>query len=697
MRCRSAARAGRALVALAVVIMLLAVVAGIAAARTTDYAATIKDGRAAAQALLAQSGAASLSLALVSGERVVWQETFGYADKATSTAPQADTMYGIASVSKMFATVAAMKLVDQGKLELDAPLIRFLPSFTMLSPAYQQITVHMLLNHSSGFPGSTYGGCSTAEYDPTYLPRVLNTLASSYLKATPGFMNVYTNDGFTVIESLVAAVSGKPYAQFVKDEVFTPLGMEHSAYPLQPFAAGSYAKSYVGDDARPQRVQNSLGSAGAYSTPTDLDKLGTMLMNGGVYGGTRILSAAAVAEMGTNQTLRSFNPKPDGALAFGLGWDSVTDPALHAAGALGWCKNGESYLYCASFIVAPRAKLAITVLAVAPFGTANCDDLARRVLLHALRDQGSIRRLPRPVPATAPPVKRATEEQLAAMTGIWANDNQVARLAPSAADPQALVFSKLAGGEWQDTGLFRLCTDDRFHPEGSAAGFAPLRAGGRQYLMMTSPGSFLYYESTLPFAQKLAAGDALRAAWQRRTGHAWLAANLPPLSNTYDLSGGPYLGIDAIPGLPGYVAVTTCEYGVQAVDVSGSDTLGAMAVAIPVFFSHELEDAVVVQHGSEEWIRWGDTLYRPADAVPTLDAGQNTVTFDAEGHTEWRSVAAAATVHIGGGTAWYVYDGDFTVLSSGTSLPADVKTPAGSSLALFGPAGSSITLTAAAN
>jgi len=73
------------------------------------------------------------------------------------------------------------------------------------------------------------------------------------------------------------------------------------------------------------------------------------------------------------------------------------------------------------------------------------------------------------------------------------------------------------------------------------------------------------------------------------------------------------------------------------------------------------------------------------------------VTFDAEGHTEWRSVAAAATVHIGGGTAWYVYDGDFTVLSSGTSLPADVQAPAGSSLALFGPAGSSITLTAAAN
>ena len=99
MRHHIATRARRALVALALVIVLLAVMAGTAAARATSYKATIKDGRATAQALLEQSGAASLSLALVSGERVVWQETFGYADKATSTAPQADTMYGIASSS----------------------------------------------------------------------------------------------------------------------------------------------------------------------------------------------------------------------------------------------------------------------------------------------------------------------------------------------------------------------------------------------------------------------------------------------------------------------------------------------------------------------------------------------------------------------------------------------------------------------
>jgi len=125
------------LVALALIALVLAMTAGAATAQTTNYAKTIRDGRVAAQALLAQSGAASISLAFVSGDRIVWQEAFGYADKATQTAPSADTMYGIGSVSKMLATVAVMKLADQGAVDLDAPFAQYVPSFTTLSPAWR--------------------------------------------------------------------------------------------------------------------------------------------------------------------------------------------------------------------------------------------------------------------------------------------------------------------------------------------------------------------------------------------------------------------------------------------------------------------------------------------------------------------------------------------------------------------------------
>ena len=249
--------------------LLFALCAGTALARpqaaqaATSYARTIRDGRAAAQALLAQSGAASLSLAFVSGDRVVWQETFGYADTATSTPPAADTMYGIGSVSKMLATVATMQLVDQGKVDLDAPFRRYVPSFTMASPAYRQITVRMLIDHSSGFPGSTYTNWMTGVYYPGYLQQVMDTLAGEQLKTTPGYMSVYCNDGFTMVEALVAAVTGESYAQYVQEHILDPLGMTHSAYPLTTFADGTYARCYAGGKARPFEVVNLLASGGA--------------------------------------------------------------------------------------------------------------------------------------------------------------------------------------------------------------------------------------------------------------------------------------------------------------------------------------------------------------------------------------------------------------------------------------------------
>ena len=139
---------------------------------------------------------------------MIWRQGFGYADRATQAAPAPETMYGIASVSKILATVAAMKFVDNGKVQLDAPVTRYIPSFTMLSPSYQEITVRLLLDHSSGFPGSDYNNDDTTVYFPGYLAQVMATLAESRLKTTPGYMSAYCNDGFALVEALVANVTG---------------------------------------------------------------------------------------------------------------------------------------------------------------------------------------------------------------------------------------------------------------------------------------------------------------------------------------------------------------------------------------------------------------------------------------------------------------------------------------------------------
>ena len=706
MKHRPFARALRALFALALVGALFALSAGIAlagaaaprpAAATTSYKATIKDGRAAAQALLDQSGAASLSLALVSGDRVVWQEAFGYADKATSTPPGPDTMYGIGSVSKMLATVAAMKLVDQGELDLDAPLVNYLPLLAARFPVYGQITLRMLLDHSSGFPGSTYGDAITGAYFPGYLQQVMDALTTERPKTTPGYMSVYCNDGFTLVEALVPLVTGKTFAQYVHEEVLTPLGMDHSAYPLEPFDPDSYAKAYRGDVARPLEILNVLASGGLYSTPTDMSNLATMLMNGGVFNGTRVLSAKAVADMGADQTLLSFNPVPSNAARYGLGWDTVTQPGLRAVKVTGWAKGGDSIDYHAAFIVTPKARLAVTVTGVAPLGSGGLETLGERVLLHALVDQGTLRRLPQPIPAVAPPVKKATDEQLHVMEGVWAMNQAVFRVAASGSDPQALIFSMLSADGWQPAeASLRLRTDGRFHADGSAGSTYTMTAGGRRYLVNRTVGGNGHYLDSMLLAQKLHPLPALSAPWQSRAGHLWLAVNERPDSATYAEDAGPLLMVSDVPGLAGYVTVTTPSYGNQTVDPSTSDTLGSMFLQIPGFGSRDLEDAVIEKHGAEDWIWWGGTLYRPEAAAPTLATGTNTVTFGAEGYAEWRLLPSAASVQIGAGTAWRLYDADMVVLAAGATFPATAVAPTpGCYLLLFDPAGSSATVTVA--
>lgn len=706
------ARAGRALAAVALVALLLAICAGAALAgpqaarETTSYAATISDGRAAAQSLLTQSGASSLSLALVSGDTVVWQQGFGYADKATSTPPGADTMYGIGSVSKMLATVAAMRLVDQGKLELDKPVSTYLPAFKMASPAYRTITVRMLLDHSSGFPGSTYGDAITATYYPGYLKEMMGALAAEQLKDDPGYLSVYCNDGFTLIEALVPAVTGESFPEYVQKEILTPLGMDHTAYPLQPFADGTYAKVYDGDVAEPREVLNVLASGGAYSTPTDMSHLASMFIDGGTYGGTRILSAKAIADMGTNQTLGSFDPVPDAGLNYGLGWDTVTQPGLATVGVTGWVKGGDSIAYHAGFIVAPSAKLAVTVVGVAPLDSGSLETLGERILLHALVDQGTVAALPAPLSTTPPPVKKASKTRLAAMKGYWAYSSGMFMVTSAQGDPQALDVAQLTPAGWSPAkGDFHLRLDGLFHSDSTTSALGTTRAAGRSYLIYDSLGGNGIYRTRSLMAQKVVPQKPLASAWQSRVGQAWLAVNEQPDSSTYTGSAQAVLMVGAVPGLKGYVTVATPAYGTQIVDPAKSDTVGAMFLHIPSMGSRDLEDAVVERHGAEDWVWWGSTLYRPLATLPSVGAGAATVTFGADGYAEWRVLASAGTVKIGGATgtggagtggatSWRLYDPHMTVLGAGTTFPASVTAPhAGCYLLLFGTAGSSTTVT----
>lgn len=166
-----------------------------------SYNETITEGQIAANELIAQKKASMISIALVDANHIIWTETFGVADPTSGQAPTDTTMLGIGSVSKIFATIAVMKLVERGVVDLDTPLVSYLPTFKMASEGYEKITVRMLLNHSAGFPGTDYRNADIRTAVPEYPDQVLQTLSQARLKAPPGYMSVYCNDCFTVIGS----------------------------------------------------------------------------------------------------------------------------------------------------------------------------------------------------------------------------------------------------------------------------------------------------------------------------------------------------------------------------------------------------------------------------------------------------------------------------------------------------------------
>ena len=117
-------------------------------------------------------------------------------------------LYGIGSVSKIYTTVAVMQLAEDGKLSLDAPVTRYLKDFKMADPRYRDITVRMLLNHSSGLMGSTFDSALLFDdSDPSATDQLLERLSTQRLKADPGAYSVYCNDGFTLAEMVVAQLS----------------------------------------------------------------------------------------------------------------------------------------------------------------------------------------------------------------------------------------------------------------------------------------------------------------------------------------------------------------------------------------------------------------------------------------------------------------------------------------------------------
>ena len=304
--------------------------------------------RAKMKAYVDEGTAAGFVTIVVRHGHVASLDAVGYQDRDAKIPMHTDTIFRIASMTKSFTAAGVMILVDEGRLSLLDPVQQFLPEFKgiKVNPcaeaqmsqgcdpvnATRPITVLDLMTHTSGLPAQ---GASSSEPFKSLAERV-SVGAHVLLLAEPGTKWIYSQIGYAALGRLVEVCSGESYEEFLAERLFQPLGMKDTYFFLPPEKQGRLAALYSLDAtgrlvraSRPPEptVKIPAPEGGALTTAGDMARFYQMLMNKGSLNGKRILSAAAVEAMTSNQTgdLKDveFSPGLGMGLSFGVVKDVV--------------------------------------------------------------------------------------------------------------------------------------------------------------------------------------------------------------------------------------------------------------------------------------------------------------------------------------------------------------------------------------
>jgi len=235
-----------------------------------------------------------------------------------------DTIFDVASLTKVVATTPAiMRLVEEGRLQLDAPVGRHVAAFA--TDGREAVTVRHLLTHTSGLPpGIRYDAAAPwSGYDEG-----IARACREPLKSAPGTACVYSDINFILLGEIVRQVSGQWVSDYAREMIFQPLGMTDTGYVPAAATRPRIAPTEHGPDGQPlrgvvhdptcRRMGGRCGHAGLFSTARDLARYCRMMLNGGVLDGRRVLAEATVAEMTRVHTPPALEARR------ALGWDVAT-------------------------------------------------------------------------------------------------------------------------------------------------------------------------------------------------------------------------------------------------------------------------------------------------------------------------------------------------------------------------------------
>ena len=390
------------------------------AAATPNYSSITGKLSQQIQAAVEKAGITGLSVALVDDQNIVWSEGFGYADKENGVNATPDTVYMIASISKIFTASAIMQLADQGKIDIDQPLQTYLHGFSINSrfPDAGPITPRSVMAHHSGLPsdwangmiayGGNLDGLTKSEFH-----NLLPEIGQTYISNPPNTAFSYSNLGYSLLGNTVEQVTGQDFNDYMDEAILQPMGMESSSFAVRSDMLPQLSKEYLNGKEMPTVWSRDIPAATMHTTAKDLSRFMMMVFGNGVVGGQRILRAETVAEMLRPQ---NSNVALDLGARWGLGWWLIS-PGIDYAGKTAWIQGGDG-MWDSLMVTIPDHKLGVVLLSNSAEAGKVDFLIASSILEQALKVKTGIER---PV-AEPPAVISLSEDEQQSYVGLYTTD-----------------------------------------------------------------------------------------------------------------------------------------------------------------------------------------------------------------------------------------------------------------------------------
>lgn len=470
---------------------------------TIDYGPTIQQTTALIQQTMRENQIVGLSIALVDGQNVVWEQGFGYADQTQNKAATASTLYQIGSISKLFTATAVMQLAEQGRIDIDRPLGSYLPGFAIQSrfpdASAATVTPRRIMTHHAGLPNDYVAHLMGFVFRPQVMNEFPDEMRQDWLCFPPDTVGSYSNAGVTLLGLLVEQVAQQDFIAYTDQRLFAPLGMRLSSFAPKPEMEPYLSKGYIEGQEIPTIYVNAAPAGSVYSSVAEMTRFMRAMLAEGRYNGQTLLQPATLRQMWTPQNL---SVPLDLDLRIGLNW-LLSYPALSYAGQVVG-HSGGTVAFRSELTLLPAHQLGVIVLSNSPNDSVGV--IAQEALKSALAAKTGLN--PPPPPASSPPAS-LPPETLARYAGRYAGNDDLFvitvvddHLAAQSSKGLSFILKPLANGGFAIDGLPGY--------NGTEAFFETV--AGRNVVSLSQSGA-----KTLLLMTRIAP-PAPRPAWRARVG-----------------------------------------------------------------------------------------------------------------------------------------------------------------------------------